>query len=230
MRRAWTPEEDAQLRELASLDVREISERMGRSVDSVSGRARTLGLSVSVIGVWTDEATSVLQEMWKSGCSAAEIARRLGLGFSRCAVLGKAHRLSLGRHAASAPPAPRARQFRAQKAPPITRAVQANAPPKPAVPPDLVRPSRAVPARILALLCEPVTIEGLVPGACKFPVAEKDGEHLFCGFEREAEHVYCDAHRRLAYASPRPAGRKIAAAEIGTHRLGQASGSGRSYA
>ena len=43
---------------------------------------------------WTDEKVAVLRQLWGSGKSASEIAEVIG-GFSRNAVIGKAHRLGL---------------------------------------------------------------------------------------------------------------------------------------
>jgi GcrA cell cycle regulator len=44
---------------------------------------------------WTKEKVGTLEKMWKSGKSAAEIAKALGSGVTRNAVIGKAHRLGL---------------------------------------------------------------------------------------------------------------------------------------
>ncbi|MBM3585088.1 MAG: global cell cycle regulator GcrA-like protein [Alphaproteobacteria bacterium] len=44
--------------------------------------------------MWTEEKTALLRQLWESGLSASEIAKRLG-GISRNAVIGKAHRIGL---------------------------------------------------------------------------------------------------------------------------------------
>ena len=44
---------------------------------------------------WTDERIALLKKMWKDGKSAAEIAKTLGKGVTRNAVIGKAHRMGL---------------------------------------------------------------------------------------------------------------------------------------
>ncbi len=44
---------------------------------------------------WTDERIALLKKMWKEGKSAADIAKTLGKGVTRNAVIGKAHRLKL---------------------------------------------------------------------------------------------------------------------------------------
>lgn len=43
---------------------------------------------------WTAERIEILKQMWAEGCSASEIAQKLG-GVSRNAVIGRAHRLGL---------------------------------------------------------------------------------------------------------------------------------------
>jgi len=44
---------------------------------------------------WTDERVTVLKQLWGEGKTAAEIAKELGEGVTRNAVIGKAHRLKL---------------------------------------------------------------------------------------------------------------------------------------
>jgi GcrA cell cycle regulator len=43
---------------------------------------------------WTDERIERLKELWSKGMTASQIAEELG-GFSRNAIIGKAHRLGL---------------------------------------------------------------------------------------------------------------------------------------
>ena len=44
---------------------------------------------------WTDERVEKLRELWDKGLSASQIAKELGEGVTRNAVIGKAHRLGL---------------------------------------------------------------------------------------------------------------------------------------
>ncbi len=44
---------------------------------------------------WSDERVEQLKELWASGKTAAEIAKELGDGLTRNAIIGKAHRLGL---------------------------------------------------------------------------------------------------------------------------------------
>lgn len=53
---------------------------------------------------WTKERMALLKKMWLQGKSAAEIAKKLGQGMTRNAVIGKAHRMGLsGGRPATAP-------------------------------------------------------------------------------------------------------------------------------
>lgn len=47
--------------------------------------------------IWTEDRVSRLTDLWRQGWTAAQIARDLGREVSRCAVLGKIHRLGLAR-------------------------------------------------------------------------------------------------------------------------------------
>ncbi|WP_374765167.1 GcrA family cell cycle regulator [Yunchengibacter salinarum] len=44
---------------------------------------------------WTDERIETLRTLWDQGLSASQIAKELGEGVTRNAVIGKAHRLGL---------------------------------------------------------------------------------------------------------------------------------------
>src|SRR5437899_1237256 len=46
-------------------------------------------------GMWTDERVDQLKTLWTEGLSASQIARVLGEGITRNAVIGKVHRLGL---------------------------------------------------------------------------------------------------------------------------------------
>lgn len=52
-------------------------------------------MSSGVALSWTDERIALLKKLWGEGKSAAEIAKALGGGLTRNAVIGKAHRLKL---------------------------------------------------------------------------------------------------------------------------------------
>ena len=53
---------------------------------------------------WTEQQIQTLKKMWGNGFSASDIAKHLGGGLTRNAVIGKAHRLKLSSRPAVAKP------------------------------------------------------------------------------------------------------------------------------
>ena len=52
---------------------------------------------------------------------------------------------------------------------------------------------------------EPKLLLELRTDECKFPVAERNGQHLFCGRRRfDATTYYCATHLRRMYAEKQP--------------------------
>lgn len=98
-----------------------IALRLGRTSSAVANRANRLGLArrVDPVRGWTDERVEQVRVLWQAGKSASEIAKQLGFGLTRNAVIGKVHRLGLSQHgrASVAKPAPdmRKRTFKAPK-------------------------------------------------------------------------------------------------------------------
>jgi GcrA cell cycle regulator len=127
---------------------------------------------------WTPERTQILIDCWTDRLSAAQIAKKLGNGISRCAVLGKVHRLKLPTHKVE--PRPR----------------------KPYQPP--VRLVKLKPKKYVAPFVEPspnprnLTLLELNPKECKYAVTA-DSPFLFCGHQVHADSVYCAHHFRVCY-------------------------------
>ncbi|MBX9803387.1 MAG: GcrA family cell cycle regulator [Caulobacteraceae bacterium] len=146
---------------------------------------------------WTEDRVGALKKLWLEGQSASQIAKQLGGGVTRNAVIGKVHRLGLsGRAAPSQParatfrparPRPAAQPTQAPSAPRRIEAVQprvAAAPSVPAPMPDL--PGTA-------------TVMTLGAHMCKWPIGDpSSNEFSFCG-RRSSEGVYCVEHARVAY-------------------------------
>lgn len=151
---------------------------------------------------WTDARIAQLTQLWSQGVSASGIAEALG-DVSRCAVLGKLHRLKLlrSRAAASAP--------RRYDGP--TGGLQAAARPpaagRAAAPPD---PPRS-PWREEAF----APLAGTAPrhwltrefGECAFPVGGAGDELLACCAPTKARGAYCLAHHAIAFRSVSPVAR-----------------------
>ncbi|MBU2127066.1 MAG: GcrA family cell cycle regulator, partial [Alphaproteobacteria bacterium] len=54
---------------------------------------------------WTEDRVGALKKLWLEGQSASQIAKQLGGGVTRNAVIGKVHRLGLSGRAAPSQPA-----------------------------------------------------------------------------------------------------------------------------
>ena len=144
---------------------------------------------------WKQRRIAQLRKLWGAGLSASEIARILGPGFSRCAVLGKIHRLGLTR-----PKPPRDRNE--------AKADGARAPGKKGVRPRPVRrasvPHRRLPKEApLAGAPLHLALADLGPAHCRWPHGE--GPYSFCGLQRMKGSSYCVEHDAVAW---RPAARK----------------------
>ena len=144
---------------------------------------------------WTEDRVGALKKLWLEGQSASQIAKQLGGGVTRNAVIGKVHRLGLSGRAAPSQPA-RA-TFRPSRPRPAAPPTQAPSAPRriEAVQP---RPAAQVPAPMPDL---PGTATVMTLGAhmCKWPIGDpSSNEFSFCG-RRSSEGVYCVEHARVAY-------------------------------
>jgi GcrA cell cycle regulator len=139
---------------------------------------------------WTDERIAVLKKLWGEGKSAAEIAKALGGGLTRNAVIGKAHRLKLSNRvspiqqnnkkpAGTTAPAPVA----------VAKIVEEK---KPA-------PKRAAPVPVKKSTGG-VAMVNLKDRMCRWPHGDpKDADFHFCGDDSVAGLPYCDDHAKAAY-------------------------------
>ena len=137
---------------------------------------------------WTDNRLDRLKTLWREGVSASAIARDLGPGVSRNAVLGKVHRMGLSASRAS-PPAP----------------ISRTAPPRVDTGPRRPRPApskgRRSPENDLSQTPDVGgrTILSVRRGECRWPFGdpEKRGFSL-CG-EPVGRGAFCAAHAAIAY-------------------------------
>jgi GcrA cell cycle regulator len=132
---------------------------------------------------WTDERVLMLKKMWTEGRTAAEIAKSLGGGFTRNAVIGKAHRLKLSSRLSPITPVVRKTSEAAntQVRPPVQRA----------------RPA-PVPAR--TIVTKGIKLIDLKERMCRWPLGDpKDPEFNFCGCNTMNGLPYCADHAMMAY-------------------------------
>lgn len=185
---------------------------------------------------WTEDRVGALKKLWLEGQSASQIAKALGGGVTRNAVIGKVHRLGLSGRAAPSQPArttfrtarpsakaaataaapatnaaPAAPAPQPTQAPSAPRRIEAVAPRPAAVPTQLAQPSAPAPMPEL-----PGTATVLTLGAhmCKWPIGDPSSrEFSFCG-RRASEGVYCIEHARVAYQPQVRKGTKDGATEL----------------
>ena len=148
------------------------------------------------VSIWTEDRILRLTALWLEGRTAAAIARDLGRGVSRSAVLGKVYRLGLAR-------GPEARRVRPVTPPRVEQRREAVAAARPAA-----RSSGAVNVRSTvgpsaALLAAPpaptATILSVRSGQCRWPYG-CSGEAGFglCG-RPVARGAFCAAHAEVGY-------------------------------
>src|SRR5262245_53345962 len=155
--------------------------------------------------VWSEAKVEELRELWASGISAGEIAKQLGRGITRNAVIGKAHRLKLERRVERQAAAPRRYPTQRRKRVLSPRLVLPDWPPRqpkpPAPPPE---PPRPRPHKL--------TLFELRSDSCRWP-AELDNPKTFwdptthfCGATALEGQPYCAAHFNKAHPKLRTGG------------------------
>ena len=145
---------------------------------------------------WTDDRVGALKKLWLEGQSASQIAKQLGGGVTRNAVIGKVHRLGLSGRATPSQPA--RTTFRPARPRPTPAATQAPSAPRRI---EAAQPRPAAPAVPAPMPDLPGTATVMTLGAhmCKWPIGDPSSrEFSFCG-RRASEGVYCVEHARVAY-------------------------------
>src|SRR3954453_14437492 len=172
---------------------------MNRLVELRRDRSRRAALP------WTDARIAYLKARWSQGVTAQGIARELGGGISRSAVLGKIHRLGFAelsprawvhrshlKRAGDRRISPQlwaalGRTFAGQQWPPPAWVIEA----KPYV--EDPRIDADIPLAQRRSLLE------LTRGACRWPVGDPSyPDFFFCGAETLRGRPYCAAHRARA--------------------------------
>lgn len=130
---------------------------------------------------WTDERVTLLKQLWGEGKTAAEIAKVLGDGITRNAVIGKAHRLKLS-----------------SRLSPIQQNTSKKVKTEPAAP-RLVKPA----VRLPEFRGKGVKMVDLDARSCRWPNGDPQEENFnFCGCEAIPGLPYCAEHSRVAYQIP----------------------------
>ena len=146
---------------------------------------------------WTDDRIDQLKKLWAAGLTCSEIAGELG-GVSRNAVIGKVHRLGLGRvHVNSNAEKKTSEPKPGQRRPTMARIPmrpKAESPPIAAEPNEDAAPEidDIAPATLVQFL-------DLTDETCKWPVGDVQAPNFgFCGRPPLAGTPYCAGHRRIS--------------------------------
>jgi GcrA cell cycle regulator len=155
---------------------------------------------------WTDERIALLKKMWKEGKSAADIAKTLGKGVTRNAVIGKAHRMGLsGRPSPIKKPTPAPKKEAAKKesakpvkklaAPVVVSGVKNNPLSREVAEPRKMEKEAIPPGGGVALI-------DLTERMCKWPIGDpREDDFTFCGRNIRPGTPYCPEHAAMAYQS-----------------------------
>lgn len=127
---------------------------------------------------WSDERVTLLKRLWGEGKTAAEIAKELGEGVTRNAVIGKAHRLKLS-----------SRMSPIQQ---NTKKVKSTD----AAPPVPRRPLKKIPV----FKGKEMKMEDLRDKMCRWPNGDPQTDDFsFCGCNTMEGLPYCETHASIAY-------------------------------
>lgn len=167
------------------------------------------------VRIYTDEMIAQIRDLAEQKCSALTIARKMGNGITRNAIIGKCHRLGIQL------------QGRPLFGPEVIRVKREQKPPKPARVaeplPETKRvystghntqgkkphkahvalpPMPEVQHSAPTVTGAPASIMGLGTTHCKWPIGHPDeARFYFCGNERSETRPYCPAHMAIAYQS-----------------------------
>ncbi len=162
---------------------------------------------------WTEERVGALKKLWLEGQSASQIAKALGGGVTRNAVIGKVHRLGLSGRAAPSQPTRTATTFRTQRPKPAAQPTRAPSAPR-RIEAAEPRPEPVAAPAPMPELEGTATVLTLGAHMCKWPIGDPSSSGFsFCG-RRASEGVYCVEHAKVAYQPQVRKGGKDGASEL----------------
>lgn len=158
---------------------------------------------------WTEQQIQTLKKMWGNGFSASDIAKHLGGGLTRNAVIGKAHRLKLSSRPAVAKPEEGLTAVVANAMVNINRvSTKKRAMLRPL--PPVQTPIRSVPQPVVRESLRPIDsaakrVDGVAvtkagERQCRWPIGDpRSPDFRFCGCPAHEGLPYCIDHARVAY-------------------------------
>ena len=149
---------------------------------------------------WTEDRVETLKKLWTEGLSASQIAKEMGEGVTRNAIIGKVHRLKLsGRATPSRPPRPRAKPAPKPRVTTSAPRTAGSTTTTPTVQREMpIAPPPLEPAPLPS--GEFATVLTLTNHICKWPIGDPTEQNFrFCGRKSKASSPYCDAHASQAY-------------------------------
>ncbi len=161
---------------------------------------------------WTVEREDLLKKLWLQGLSASQIAYMME-GFTRNAIIGKAHRLNLPKRSPSTSARPKAR--RARSKPSLARiGGAASVAARVSLSPNETRYYNRTELELERSIFETehaqvsaeerVTLLTLGSRTCKWPIGDPGDEDFhFCSRDAQSSGSYCSFHHRLAYQGVR---------------------------
>jgi len=159
---------------------------------------------------WTDQQIETLKKMWGNGYSANDIAKNLGGGVTRNAVIGKAHRLKLSASAAASrpvvePPSKTSGVVMttitkvSKRRGNILRTMPSTSAPDTAPRTTIMREPMLRPIEA-ARRSEGIPVTKAGERHCRWPIGDpRSPDFRFCGCETQEGLPYCTHHARIAY-------------------------------
>ncbi|NTU76964.1 MAG: gcrA cell cycle regulator family protein [Alphaproteobacteria bacterium] len=156
---------------------------------------------------WTEQQIQALKKMWGNGFSASDIAKSLGGGLTRNAVIGKAHRLKLSACPAMAKPsADVVSRIGNGVVSSMNKAVKKRVLLRPLPPVRMPDNAAKIPVREMprpldvAKRTEGIAVTKAGERHCRWPIGDpRSPEFRFCGCTAHEGLPYCVEHARLAY-------------------------------
>ncbi len=153
---------------------------------------------------WSEEQTALLRKLWAEGGSASQIARRMGCGLSRNAIIGRAFRIGCPHRNTT-----RAANPNGVKGARIRRRAAVVFVPNSVIRPTKKECLRAELALIAALppINPTATIATIGADVCRYMNGDPQTDATLCGRPAIDGRSYCAHHHKLCYQPSKPKAR-----------------------